>query len=254
MLLASLSRLTVLASHSPHFFASPLGPLSHERELFTLPRHLFFGENSAEEAWRVGLYAGFSGIDTRAGLASVRTLERFVLEPSLGQSFNLAFHSFVNPSGLADGTAATRRGDLLLDQNWAAPTAPEVQLLERDTRALQYHGVIIIRSDPHAEDLRGWLRGFSPAEPFLHAQPVRGTSRVGYLPFKFPVQWEPHPEGATARTGPLTLADDLRVRPFEVTLVVPAKPSLEWAVQAVSHTVRIFLNNFRIAISTGWNI
>ena len=254
LLLGILSRLTVLATHSPSVFASPLGPLYHGRELFVLPRHLFFGENTAEEAWRIAIYAGFEGTDMRAGLASLRTLERLILEPKLGESFNLVFHSFVNPSGLADATAATRAGHDLLDQSWAGSPAAELQLLERDARAMQYHGAIVLRSDPQVDELRGWLRGFSPGDPFLHGEPVRGTSRAGYLPFKFPIQWEAHPDGPEAKTGPLSLADDLRVRPFELTLLVPTSPSLEWAVQAVSSTLRVFLNNFRTAVYTGLNI
>ena len=254
LLLGILSRLTVLATHSPNLFASPLGPLYHARELFVLPRHLFFGENTADEAWRIGIYAGFEGTDTRSGLASLRTLERLILEPKLAESLNLVFHSFVNPSGLADATASTRAGHHLLDQSWTNARAAELQLLERDARAMQYHGAIIIRSDPHARELRGWLRGFFPTDPFLHGAPVKGSSKAGYLPFKFPVQWELHPEGPNAKTGPLTVADDLRVRPFEVTLLVPASPPLEWAVQAVSNTVRVFLNNFRTAVYTGINI
>ncbi len=254
LLLGVLARLNVLATHSPNLFASPLGPLYHDRELFVLPRHLFFGENAAEEAWRIGIYAGFSGTDTRAGLASLRALERFALEPKLGNSLNLTFHPFVNPSGLADRTVETRGGYKLLEHSWANSPAAELQILERDARSMQYHGLIVVRTDPGVQDLRGWLRGFSPADPFLHGEPVRGTSKAGYLPFKFPIQWESHPEGAKAKTGPLTLADDLRQRPFELTLLVPAKPSLEWAEQAVTNTLRVFLNNFRTAVSTGWNI
>jgi hypothetical protein len=254
LLLESLQRLTSLAAHSPNLFASPLGPLYHRDELFMLPRHLFIGENAAEEAWRMAIYAGFSGTDTRAGLASLRTLERLALEPKLGESFNLAFNTFVNPSGLADGTVTTRGGHHLLEHSWADSPAPELQLLKRDALTMQYDCVFIVRSEPGIDELRGWLRGFAPGDPFLHARPVRGTSKAGYLPFKFPVQWESHPEGQEARTGPLTLADDLRRRPFEVTLLVPAGPALEWAIQAVSHTVRVFLNNFRTAVSTGMSI
>jgi len=254
LLLGVLSRLNVLATHSPNLFASPLGPLYHDHELFVLPRHLFFGENAAEEAWRIGIYAGFSGADTRAGLASLRTLERFVLEPQLGDSLNLTFHPFVNPSGLADGTVETRAGHKLLEHSWANSPVAELQMLERDARSMQYHGLIIVRTVPGIQELRGWLRGFSPGDPFLHGEPVRGASNAGYLPFKFPIQWESHPEGLEAKTGPCTLADDLRVRPFELTLLVPAKPSLEWAEQAVTNTLRVFLNNFRTAVSTGLNI
>ncbi len=250
----TLERLTLLGSHSPNLFASPLGPLHHRGDQYMLPRHVFFGENSAEEAWRIAIYSGFSGLDARLGLGSLRALERLVLEPKLGESFNLVFHSFVNPSGLTDGTVATRAGHRLLDQNWATSPAAELQLLERDARTMQYHGVIQLRTDPAVSELQGWLRGFSPGEPFLHGEPVKGTSRAGYLPFKFPVQWQSHPEGYVAKTGPLTLAEDLRVRPFEVTLVVPATASVEWASQAVSSTLRVFLNNFRTAVSTGLNI
>jgi hypothetical protein len=252
--LRTLERLTLLASHSPNLFASPLGPLHHRGDQYMLPRHVFFGENSAEEAWRIAIYSGFSGHDARLGLGSLRALERLVLEPKLGESLNLIFHSFVNPSGLTDGTVATRGGHRLLEQNWASSPAAELQLLERDARTMQYHGVILLRTDPEANELRGLLRGFSPGEPFLHGEPAQGTSKIGYLPFKFPVQWEPHPEGYLAKTGPLTLVDDLRVRPFELTLLVPESASPEWASQAVSSTLRVFFNNFRTAVSTGLNI
>ncbi len=251
---AALTRLTELATHSSHIFASPLGPFNHGEESFTLPRFLFVGENAAEEAWRIGIYAGLDGTDTRSALAVLRALERFALEPALGHSFNLVFYPVTNPSGVADGTKRTRAGHLLSDQNWADSRAPELHWLERDARALQFHGVILVQSDPETDEIHGLLRGFSPGEPFLHAEPVRGTSKVGYFPFKFPVQWEPHPDGFHAATGPLTLADDLRIRPFETTLVIPEKPPLEWAVQAVSSTLRVFLNNFRTAAATGQNI
>jgi hypothetical protein len=250
----ALARLTELATHSSHIFASPLGPFTHGDESFTLPRFLFVGENAAEEAWRIGIYAGLDGTDTRSALAVLRALERFALEPVLGHSFNLVFYPVTNPSGFADGTKRTRAGHLLSDHHWASSPAPELHWLERDARSLQFHGVILVQSDPETDEIQGWLRGFSPGEPFLHAEPVRGTSKVGYFPFKFPVQWEPHPDGFHADTGPLTLADDFRTRPFETTLVIPAKPPLEWAFQAVSNTLRVFLNNFRTAAATGQNI
>jgi hypothetical protein len=253
-LAGSLARLTTLAAHSSHVFTSPLGPFTHGAASFTLPRFLFVGENAAEEAWRIGVYAGLDGTDTRASLAVLRALERFALEPGLGHSFNLVFYPVVNPSGVADETRRTRAGHLLAEQSWASSTAPELQWLERDARSLQLHGAFVVQSDPAADQIQGWLRGFSPGEPFLHAEPVRGTSKVGYLPFKFPVQWEPHPEGFNAQTGPLTLADDFRIRPFEVTLNVPGEPPLEWAVQSVANTLRVFLNNFRTAAATGLNI
>ncbi len=248
------SRLSVLSAHSPHLFASPLGPFEHKGHPFHLPRFLFVGENSAEEAWRISIFAGLDGRDTRSALAALKGLERYALEPELGDSFNLAFYPLLNPSGVTDGTRRTRSGHLLEEQNWTNSQAPELQLLAREARARQFHGSIVIRSSDEVNELQGWLRGFSPGEPFLHAEPVRGSSKAGYLPFKFPIAWEPHPEGLHAQNGPLTLADDMRMRPFEVTLLVPTEPPLEWAVQAVAHTLRVFLNNFRTAAATGANI
>jgi hypothetical protein len=253
-LLAAIKRLTGLSEHSPHIFASPLGPLAHGRGIFMQPRFIFFGENSAEEAWRVGIYAGLAGDDTRSSLAIVRTLERFVLEPDAANSFNLVFHPVPNPSGLKDGTSTNRSGQHLAGRSWSDSPVAELQLLERDARAVQYHGSIIVQTVPALNQLRGWVRGFSPTDSFLNPGVLRELGNSGYLPFTFPIQWQPHPEGAQAKSGLPTLVDDLRISPFEITLLVPEDSSPEWAVQAVVNTVRVFLNNFRVAMSRGMNI
>jgi hypothetical protein len=250
----ALDRINSLATHSAHVFTSPLGPFDQEGETFWLPRYVFVGESAAEEAWRVAIYAGLDGTDARSTLAVLRTLERFVLEPALGHSFNLVFYPLINPSGWRDGTRRTRAGHLLSEQNWLRSPALELRLLERDARALQFHGVFVVRSEADIDDLHGWLRGFSPGEPFLHAEPVHGTSKAGYLPFKFPVHWEPNAEGLHAETGPLTLAEDWQGTPFEASLLVPASLPVKWAEQAVAHTLRVFLNNWRTSVATGQNI
>ncbi|HEY9155525.1 MAG TPA: hypothetical protein VIM69_10360, partial [Opitutaceae bacterium] len=136
-------------------------------------------------------------------------IETLAVDPQVGQGLNLSFFPLVdilNPAG-------TNRG--LWSANWSHSHAPEIVGLEKDARARGYHG--FIRIDASADEELVVVRLRDGAAPF---EQVDLATSEDFEPWA--ASWESeeihHHE---LKEGPLTLADDLPVRPFELTIQLP---------------------------------
>lgn len=210
---AQLSALYEVAQKNVHVFASPLGLFESGSGPGHLPRFVFFGPHATDESWRLAFLAGFDRRELRASRALLQLLQTLADHAEAGHGLNLTFFPLIDVARLLPGAAPRR-----LDQaHWAQSTAPEIELLERDARLRGYHGFVRVVSTTDDDDLVS-VRVRAPAN-FPLSPDVELISSEETAPL--PVQFERAASHAVAG-GPLTIADDLLVQPFELTLGIPA--------------------------------
>lgn len=243
-----LSRLYALSEKSPHVFGSPLGPFVLRGVSYHLPRFVTFGSGSSDDSIRLAFHAGFDGCDHRSASAVATFVERLALEPDLGQGLNLSFFPVVNPSGFAFGIPRNVNAVDLATENWDDSSEPEIAFLRQDAYSRGYHGFIRLESGP-GEQITGTVRSTyrrSDRDASVFFPPETGAT--------FPVRWtsDHHPD--VVSHGPLSIADDYAVSPFEIVLRVPEKWNEELYRAAVNHTLRRFIAHYRGMLAYGINL
>ena len=237
-----LSRLYDLAQQSDYVFGTPLGPFSHAGHEHHLPRFVYFGPHTSEESPRLAFLAGLDSRDLRPTLALLHLVEELALKPSIGQSLHLAFYPLVDVLGQLQQAGARD----LAAERWAEPSAPEIDLLAKESRLRSYHAFIRIESAPVDDTvtLRWHAAGADGSgAPFLSSADTD----------PFPVRWEIE-TGPAPASGPLSLGDDLPFRPLDLTLLVPADWPPEYYREAVASIVKRFIVRYRGFLAYGQHL
>jgi hypothetical protein len=232
-----LSALTSRAKQDCHLFASPLGPFYVGGRNAWLPRFVFFGPLASDAAWRLALLSGFDARDHRLSHALVGLVERLTADAADGHGLDLTFFPQIDVAGVSEALANRD----LAHAHWARSTAPEIALLERDARSRGYHGYIRVEAAAPGEEIIT-LRVREPAGLALSPD-VELISSDDVAPF--PVRFERGEAGCAPADGPLSIAEDLPVQPFELTLRIPAVWPEEIQHEAVSTILIRFLYRYR---------
>jgi hypothetical protein len=229
---SDLGALYALAQNSPYVFASPVGPFLAGGSLAYLPRFVFFGPHACDESWRIAFLAGFDHRDLRASRALMALASRLAGDSETGHALNLTMFPVVDVTGLVTGTPG--RG--LSETHWGRGRPPEIEFLEKDARQRGYHGFVRVETAEKEEDLivlrvRGTFEGSaSPDLELITSEETRS----------FPVRFEAVGAGLEPTSGPLSIADDLPLRPFELTLKIPGS----WTDAAYQHAAVTLLERF----------
>jgi hypothetical protein len=234
---ARLTALYTLSQQNRHVFASPLGPFHHAGRTASLPRFAFFGPHASDDSWRLAFLAGFDSRDLRASHALLQLIERLAEHAEEGHGLNLAFFPLV-----AAGAFFLEAPERALDRaHWGYSAAPEIDLLEKDARLCGYHGFVRVETAPPGEDLIS-VRLRDP----LRENPSPDIELISTAETKpFPARFERVPRSAAVFDGPLTIADDLPIRPFELTLQIPDRWSDKLYLEAVSTILLRFILRYR---------
>ena len=235
-----LATLYALAQKSEHVFGTPLGPFEHGGRQHYVPRFVYFGPQTSEESPRLAFLAGLDGRDLRPTLALLHLIEELALAPSLGQSLHLAFYPLVDVLGQQAGARD------LGTHGWTNPSAPELELLARESRLRSYHAFIRVESVSSDDAITLRLRtsgNSSFGAPLISSEDTD----------PFPIRWEIE-SGPAPVAGPLTLADDLPFRPLDLTLRVPASWSPEFYSGAVASILKRFIVRYRGFLAYGQNL
>jgi hypothetical protein len=227
-----LSALYALSQDSRHVFASPLGPLSVRGKPAYLPRFVFFGPHASDDSWRVAFLAGLDHRDQRASRTLIALASLLAADSEAGHALNLTFFPMVDVGGLASGTAGRR----LASSHWGRGAPPEIALLEKDARQRGYHGFVTVETAPPGDDMIG-LRVRGPLADDLSTDLELITSEETG---SFPVRFETEGGEGAASSGPLSIADDLPLAPFELTLRIPGS----WSDAAYRHAAVTLLERF----------
>lgn len=200
------------AQRSDHVFASPLGPFREEGAEYYVPRFVYFGPHTSQESLRVAVLSGFSRHDGVVVSALLSFVEQLARQSDIGQSLNVSIFPIANVVGLLGG--AEERD--LAETHWARATQPEIELLGQDARRCGYQGFIRVTT---TTDDQPSARVTTVRSLTSHSSEVEIFSSADFSPW--PVRFE-NVAVSQARTGPLTIADDLPYAPFEIELALPA--------------------------------
>lgn len=223
-----LSVLYALAQGSHYVFGSPLGPVYHQGLHHHLPRFVYFGPGTHNESLRLAFFAGFDHSDLRSSFALAHLVEQLALSPDLGHGLNLSFFPMVDAIGLHRRSGKR----LLAAENWASSQEPEIELLAREARLQSFHGFVRIETVADVDEITVRLNGVGQ---------TAGVELVSSDDFEpLPVRWEGSALDETPSAGPLSLADDLPLSPFELSLQVPAR----WSDDLYRVDVSSFLKRF----------
>lgn len=239
-----LSALYGLVQRSNYVFASPLGPFYANSRSYSLPRFVYFGPNSSDASLRLSFLAGLDHRDLRSTLALLHLVEGLAIKPDLGQGLHLSFFPLVDLLGLAGG----RDGEGLAEENWAQSQTKEISLLEKDARIRSYHGFVRLEtgsSDVVTVALR------APKHTENATPEIELISSEDTAPFQ--VRWESAGTSSAAQ-GPLAIADDLPLQPFELTLRIPGSWSTELYREAAASILKRFIIRYRGFISYAENL
>jgi hypothetical protein len=236
-----LSSLYQVVQRSRYVFGSPMGPFNVEGRQFHLPRFVYFGPNAAEAALRLSFVAGFDHRDLRSTLALLRLVEGLAQSPDLGQGLNLSFFPLLDVVGLAQLSADRK----LAEQDWAgASSSPEIALLEHDARQRAYHGFVRLESAAGEDVVTVRLRARAPLENLSPALELISSEDVE----PFAVRWESD-SNSEIHHGPLSIADDLPIQPFELIVRIPAAWPLDLYAEAAASILKRFVLRYRGFIS-----
>jgi hypothetical protein len=235
-----LSTLYRLAQKSDYVFGTPLGPFAHAGRHHYVPRFVYFGPHTSEVSPRLAFLAGLDSRDLRPTLALLHLVEELALKPDIGQSLHLAFYPLVDVLGSQTGSRE------LSAQGWAAPGAPELELLARESRLRTYHAFIRVESVVGDDVVTLRLRSSGAAGLGATLVSSEDTDPL-------PVRWEIEPDPEPA-VGPLSLGDDLPFRPLDLTLRVPASWSPEFYREAVASILKRFIVRYRGFLAYGQNL
>ena len=237
-----LSTLYTLAQRSEYVFGTPLGPFPHAGRHHYLPRFVYFGPHTSEESPRIAFLAGLDSRDLRPTLALLHLVEALALAPDIGQSLHLAFYPLVDVLGhLQPGP-----GRELAGQRWSGATAPELDLLAKESRLRTYHAFVRIESASADDAVTLRVRtapGSLANAPFFSSEDTE----------PYPVRWEIE-SGPPPADGPLSLGDDLPFRPIDLTLRIPANWSPEFYREAVASILKRFIVRYRGFLAYGQHL
>lgn len=234
---ARLGALYVIAQQSQHLFASPIGPFNHGGSQGWLPRFVFFGPHASAASWRLAFLSGFDARDLRPSRALLGLIERLSQRAEDGHGLDLTFFPLIDAAGLAPDVPARS----LAGEHWGRTTAPEITVLEQDARLRGYHGYIRLEPAAPGEDVIT-LRIREP-HGLTPSPDVELISSEDVDPF--PVRFERGDTGVAPGDGPLSIADDLPVQPFELTLRIPATWPDEIYHEAVIVILTRFIHRYR---------
>ncbi len=235
-----LAALYELAQRSDFVFGTPLGPFTHGAHSHSVPRFVYFGPHTSGESPRLAFLAGLDSRDLRPTLALLHLVEELARKPDIGQSLNVTFFPLVDVLG----HLRQAEGRDLASQRWTSSTAPELDLLARDSRLRAYHAFIRVESGPAGDAATLSLRTAGGAEPALF-------SSEDFAPYA--VRWEIDAGPATG-TGPLSLADDLPFRPLDLTLRVPGDWSPEFYRAAAVAILKRLIVRYRGFLAYGQHL
>ncbi len=232
------------AQRSDHVFGSPLGPFAFEGREHALPRFVYFGPHTSQESVRLGVLAGFGRHDRIAVNAVLAFVESLARESDIGQSLNVSFFPVVNVAGLL-GDAEERD---LASENWATSRAPEIALLNQDTRRCGYQAFVRVVTTSDDEP-SAWVR--TVRTPRAHATDLEvfDASDFGAWPVRFA-----RVAAADVHSGPLALADALPFAPFEVELALPADWPQARADRAIAERLKHLIVRYRGFLAYGQHL
>jgi protein MpaA len=252
---ALLRPLDELARGSNHLFAAHLPYGDSLNIVEGLPRYLFTGPGEKRSYLRVGLFAGVHGDEESGIQAAVELLERLHGDPERARGYELFVYPVCNPWAYIEGSRWTRSG---LDLNrlfWTDSSEPEIEILERQLRHLEFDGIIALHSDDTSEGVYGFVKGHELTrhvlEPALEAAGPLLRRNFDKSIDNFEANNGIIEQGYD---GILSAPPEQKPRPFEIVFETPHQADFHSQVEAHIVAVQTILDRFKVMISEAQGI
>lgn len=232
-------------------------PLQASAATAIVPAYHISGPAGGGDRIRIGIFAAIHGDEPAGALAAVHFTEQICDQPDLAQGYELSIYPVCNPTGFMVGTRYAASGKDLNREFWTGSAEPEVQLLEKEIRARQFHGLISLHSDDTSSGVYGFVRGAVLTRALL-VPALQAAAR--YLPRNtdttidgFPAQ-----DGIISRCydGVLCSPPDVRLdpEPFEIILETPHGAEAQLQIQAFQAALRVILVEYQSFLAFATNL
>jgi len=240
------SPLSSLAASSSSLLDKPFGLIESGGREYALPRYLFIGPKGGDDPIRVGLFAGLHGDQPETTRALAGFLAELEGEPEPARNYFLFAYPGCNPTGLEDGTRASRRGRDLNREFWNNSAEPETALLQSEICSHALHGVIALHADAESPGFYGFARNpvfartlLEPALAAAEAALPRNRAAVidGFAARNGVIRG--------GRLGSVSGPPQIRPRPFEIALCSPQQAAPELQARAFALALKAVLERYR---------
>jgi murein peptide amidase A len=254
-LAALLAPLDGLAAGSTHLIANRGATFETGGHAYELPRYLFLGSRSGEEAIRIGIFAGIHGDEPEGVHALIRFLMMLEQKPELASGYALFAYPLCNPSGFEDRTRHSRRGKDLNREFWSGSNEPEVRLLESELAAHAFDGIMSLHTDDTSHGFYGFAHGATLTkhlvEPALQAAeqflPRNGNDVIDGFRARDGIIREGY-------QGVLRAPPKARPHPFEIILETPKAAPTYLKESAFVVALQTILTSYREFIAYAPNL
>ena len=224
-------------------------------DMASVPHGYMLGAFEKRSYLRVGVFAGVHG-DEESGIhAAVQLLERLHADPERARGYELFVYPVCNPWAYVEGSRWTRSG---LDLNrlfWTGSSEPEVEILERQLRNLDFNGIIALHSDDTSEGLYGFVKGHELTRHVL--EPALGAAgQILRRNFDKSIDNFEANNGIIEQgyDGILSAPPEQKPRPFEIVFETPHHAAFDTQVEAHIVAVQTILDRFKVMISEAQDI
>ncbi len=220
-----------------------------------LPHYRFVGPHGGGDYVRIGLFAGIHGDEPAGTHALVRVISGLEERPDAATGYDLCFYPVCNPSGFIRGTRHSHSGKDLNREFWKGSSEPEVQCLEREIRARQFHGLISLHSDDTSPGMYGFVQGAVLTRGLL--EPALSAAEA-----ILPRNREPLIDGFPAENGIisecydgiLTSPPELDPAPFEIILESPHPAAQQLQIDAFVAGIQAILAEYQKLLAFAANL
>ena len=220
-----------------------------------LPHYRFSGPAGGGDAVRIGLFAAIHGDEPAGAQALVHFIEMLCREPELAEGYDLFFYPVCNPRAFVAGTRLTPSGKDLNREFWRNSAEPEVRLLEQESRANAFQGLVSLHSDDTSDGLYGFVRGAVLTRGLLEPA-LAAAEKI------LPRNRKPMIDGFRAENGIISecydgiLASppDLKPEPFEIILETPHSAAMDLQVRSLVVATRAILIEYRKFLAFAANL
>ncbi len=222
--------------------------------MYSLPRFIFVGPNSAEPI-RIGLFGAIHGDEPAGAYALAAFMQQLANEPETAENFELHIYPICNPTGFEDNTRESRAKRDLNREFWKDSAQPEVRALERELEQGHFSGLIQLHADDTSEGIYGFVKGHTLTENLLRPAlreagkilPRNANATIDGFAARDSIIYDTY-EGvlaAPARMSPV---------PFEIVFETPQSAPMNSQVEALVVAMRTILYEYRRLMSFAANI
>lgn len=251
-----IDELRAQSDGSEFLVYSEIGAFRHGEAVYSIPRFVFHGPESADDPVRIGIFAAIHGDEPETAHSALEFLRRLLDEPERAHGYQLYVYPVSNPTGIEDGTRHSRNGVDLNRAFWKNSPEPEIHFLERELGVLFFQGVIALHADNTTPGVYAYVRGATLTEalarPALEAAEAFLPRAAGSIIDGFPARDALIQD--SCYDGVLSNPAELKPAPFELIFETPQEEPAELQVQAAVAALNRVLLEYRPFLAFGQNL